>query len=106
MLPAFRRGLDQLGFEEGRNLTIEYRFADGEYERVPALVTEVVRRRPSVIVFPGVGSAMPPEASWQELRVSRIPVVFNSATDPVRQGLVATAIGVSIPRQQSTGIDP
>jgi putative tryptophan/tyrosine transport system substrate-binding protein len=90
MLSAFRRGLGQLGFEEGRNLTIEYRFADGQYDRVPALVTETVRRRPRVIVFPGTSINLPPASSWEELRASRIPVVFNTGGDPVAQGLVAS----------------
>jgi putative ABC transport system substrate-binding protein len=89
MLSAFRRGLNQLGFEEGRNLTIEYRFADGQYDRVPTLVTEMVRRRPRVIVL--VGSVgLPPATSWQELQASRIPVVFITGWDPVAQGLVAS----------------
>src|SRR5260370_32745314 len=70
MLSAFRRGLNQLDFEEGRNLAIEYRFADGQYDRVPMLVTEAVRRRPRVIVFPGTGIGLPPASSWQELRAS------------------------------------
>src|SRR5215467_1144952 len=70
MLSAFRRGLGQLGFEEGRNLTIEYHFADGQYDRVPTLVTETVRRRPRVIVFPGTAMGLPPAPSWEELRAS------------------------------------
>ena len=59
MMAAFRRGLNQLGFEEGRNLTIEYRFAGGQYDLVPALVTEVVGRHVNVIVFVGAGSDLP-----------------------------------------------
>jgi putative ABC transport system substrate-binding protein len=55
MLAAFRRGLNELGFEENRNLVIEYRFADGQYDRVPNLATELVSRHVSVIVFPRFG---------------------------------------------------
>jgi putative ABC transport system substrate-binding protein len=85
MLASFRHGLSQMGFEEGRNLTIEYRFANGQYDRVPTLVTEMVRRRPRVIVL-----VAPPATSWQELQASRIPVVFITGWDPVAQGLAAS----------------
>jgi putative tryptophan/tyrosine transport system substrate-binding protein len=89
MLAAFRRGLNELGFEENRNLVIEYRFADGQYDRVPNLATELVSRHVSVIVFPGSGAIRGLDAPWPELRASQIPVVFNTGGDPVRQGLVA-----------------
>jgi putative ABC transport system substrate-binding protein len=79
-MAAFRRGLNQLGFEEGRNLTIEYRFAGGQYDLVPALVTEVVGRRVNVIVFVGAGSDLP-DSPWQELRASQIPIVVNAIVD-------------------------
>jgi putative ABC transport system substrate-binding protein len=78
MVAAFRRGLNQLGFEDGRNLTVEYRFADGKYDLVPALVTELVNRRVNVIVFVGAGINIVPESSWQELRASQIPIVVNA----------------------------
>jgi putative ABC transport system substrate-binding protein len=71
MVAAFRRGLNQLGFEEGRNLTVEYRFADGKCDLVPALVTELVDRRVNVIVFVGASSRIVPESSWRRLRVSQ-----------------------------------
>jgi putative ABC transport system substrate-binding protein len=91
MLSAFRRGLNQLGFEEGVNLTIEYHFADRQYDRVPTLVTETVRRRPRVIVV--VGNAdLPLASSWQELQASRIPVVFIAGWDPVAQGSLRVSI--------------
>jgi putative ABC transport system substrate-binding protein len=97
MLSAFQSGLKELGYEEGRNLAIEYRFADGQYDRVPALVTETIRRRVAVIVFVG---AVASESVWEELRASRIPVVFN-AGDPIRQGLVAS---VNRPGGTFTGV--
>jgi putative tryptophan/tyrosine transport system substrate-binding protein len=102
MLAAFRRGLNQLSFEEGRNLTIEYRFADGQYDRVPELVTELVRRRVHVIALVGVGATLPPESSWQELRASQIPIVFNGG-DPVSSGLVSS---YNRPGGNMTGIVP
>jgi putative tryptophan/tyrosine transport system substrate-binding protein len=80
MMAALRRGLNQLGFEEGRNLTIEYRFAGGQYDLVPALVTQVVGRRVNVIVFVGAGSDLP-DSPWQELRDSQIPIVVNAIVD-------------------------
>jgi putative ABC transport system substrate-binding protein len=78
MLAAFRRGLAEIGYAEGRNVAIEYRFADAQYDRLPVLVTEVVGRRVNVIVFVGVGSTLPPQSSWQELRASQIPIVVNA----------------------------
>ena len=74
-LAAFEGGLKELGYEQGRNLTIEYRFADGQYDRVPALVTETIRRRVAVIVWVGTAA---PQSVWDELRASRIPVVFQA----------------------------
>jgi putative ABC transport system substrate-binding protein len=75
MVAAFRRGLNQSGFEEGRNLTVEYRFADGKYDLVPALVTELVDRRsmssyslvPALELFPnhrGSNCGPPKFQSW------------------------------------------
>ena len=68
MVAAFRRGLNQLGFEEGRNLTVEYRFADGKYDLVPALVTELVDRRVNVIVL----------ARYDARNVNFVPVCAGS----------------------------
>jgi putative ABC transport system substrate-binding protein len=50
MLVAFRRGLNEIGYVEGRNLAIEYRFADGQYDRVPGLLTELTRRQVAVML--------------------------------------------------------
>jgi putative ABC transport system substrate-binding protein len=88
MVAAFQSGLKELGYEEGRNLTVEYRFADGQYDRVRALVTETIRRRVAVIVFVGA-VAVAQQSVWDELQASRIPVVFN-AGNPVERGLVAS----------------
>jgi len=90
MLVAFRRGLNETGYVEGRNLAIEYRFADGQYARLPALATDLIRRQVAVIVYAGAPSPSNPDAAWQQLRASQIPIVFNTGQDPVRAGLVAS----------------
>jgi putative ABC transport system substrate-binding protein len=89
MLVAFRRGLNDIGYAEGRNLAIDYRFADGEYDRLPALVADLVLRRVAVIVFAGARGTID-DAAWRQLRTSNVPIVFNTGTDPVRSGLVAS----------------
>jgi putative tryptophan/tyrosine transport system substrate-binding protein len=104
MVAAFRRGLNQLGFEEGRNLTVEYRFADGKYDLVPALVTELVDRRVNVIVFVGVGIRIVPESSWQQLRASQIPIVVNAIGDPLRSNSLVSSY--NRPGGNITGIAP
>jgi putative ABC transport system substrate-binding protein len=87
MLVAVRRGLNETGYVEGRNLAIEYRFADALYDRLPALLTELTRRQVAVILFgglaPGVSSALS-----QQVRASPIPIVFNVGSDPVQAGIV------------------
>jgi putative ABC transport system substrate-binding protein len=88
MLTAVHRGLNELGYEEGRNLAIEYRFADGQYERVPALVRELIRTRVKAIVLVGVDNIG--DQLLLELRASQIPVLFNTGSDPVGQGFVAS----------------
>lgn len=81
---AFRQGLNALGYVEGRNISIEYRYGDGKTERFPALVTELIRRRVVVLV---VGGATAARAAKQV--TTRIPVVMANVTDPVAIGLVA-----------------
>src|SRR5262249_22477615 len=99
MLVEFRRGLAEVGYVEGRNLAIEYRFADGQYDRVSAMVTELVRQRVAAIVIAGARGASDPV--WQQLRTSQIPVVFNIGLDPVQFGLVAS---ISRPGGNITGV--
>ncbi len=82
-LAAFRRGLGQTGFIEGQNVAIEYRWAEGNYGRLPALVAELVRRRVDVIVATG-GSGLAAQSA-----TTTIPIVALSGGDPVREGLVS-----------------
>jgi putative ABC transport system substrate-binding protein len=87
MLAAVRRGLGENGYIEGSNLAIEYRFAEGRYERMPALLTELGGRKLEVIAVVGVTG----EANLlRQMKASRIPIVFNMGVDPVRVGLVGS----------------
>jgi ABC-type uncharacterized transport system substrate-binding protein len=82
---AFRAGLRDLGYEEGRNIVIEFRWADGHYERLPALFSELIRLKVDVIVTFGTpGSLAAKQAT------TTIPIVFATAADAVASGLVAS----------------
>ncbi len=82
---AFVQGMRELGYVEGKNLTIEWRFADGNYERLPALAADLVNTNVEVIVAP----ATPPNLALQRA-TSTIPIVFISVGDPIKMGLVAS----------------
>src|SRR5262245_10182373 len=82
---AFRQGLKEAGFVEGENVTVEYRWADNQVERLPALATELVRRRVAAIVAFG-----PPATFAAKRATSTIPLAFLAPEDPVRLGLVTS----------------
>ena len=95
---AFRQGLKETGYIEGRNITVEFRWADGRYDLLPTLAADLIRRQPAVVLTGGG------EAPFRAVRAASetVPIVFNIGNDPVQIGLVTS---LAKPGGNATGVN-